>query len=73
MIIGMNSKTATIEKTCPFCGCVSRAEVPTEGVGKYLKGARVQDAFPTCSVETREFIITGMCRMCQGAFYDEEE
>ena len=29
--------------------------------------------FPTCSVETREFIISGMCRNCQNDIFIEDD
>lgn len=73
MLIGIQGDIATIKRTCPFCGCQSEVEVPTEGVKKYQAGAYVQDAFPTCSVETREFIISGMCRDCQNDIFIEDD
>lgn len=71
MILEMNKDNVTLEKACPFCGTLSRATVPMIGFDKYMNGELIQNAFPTVPAETREFLITGMCRECQEGIFGE--
>ena len=71
MILEMNKDTVTLEKACPFCGQLSTATVPTIGFDKYMNGELVQRAFPNIPAETREFMITGMCKDCQEEIFGQ--
>lgn len=58
---------------CPFCGCITEIEVPTEGYLAYEGGALAQDAFPYLPTEEREVLVSGLCYACQSLYEEDEE
>ena len=65
MILYMDSETVVLEKACPFCGTRSMVTLVTDEYAKWMDGMCIQDAMPFAPAETREFLISGMCRDCQ--------
>lgn len=65
--------TTTVSKPCPFCGTFTSLTVDSAALAKREAGALIQDAFPNLSADDREFLITGMCRPCQGDVFEGEE
>ncbi len=54
---GINYTTFT--GPCFYTGKPYSVKVPTAGIGKYVEGDFIQDAFPELSVDDREFLISG--------------
>ena len=47
---------------CIVTGKEVSVKVPGEGLYAYRQGAFIQDAFPTLSVDEREFLMSGMSK-----------
>ena len=68
----VNGERTLVIATCPLCGEQTDMIVPTKGFFKYKNGTLVQEAFPEKSAEDREILASGMCRVCQRAFFGGE-
>ena len=65
--------TTVYETTkCFYCGNTGHVEVPLEGVVAHMKGALIQDAFPTLSAVVREQIMTGTHPECWDRVFGSE-
>jgi len=58
---------------CPMCNKISYIECEEEAWKAYEEGALAQEAFPNMDLNTRETIISGMCKECQLFFFDDED
>ncbi len=64
-------EVAVVKGVCPFCGEVWEVYVPAAGLKKWMDGACIQNAMPDVPAETREFLLSGMCRDCQNKIFGE--
>ena len=58
---------------CRFCGKEVEVEVPIVGYWKWQEGELIQYAMPEVDMDTREYLISGMCPECQKDFFGEDE
>ena len=56
---------------CKFCQALVRVALPTAGFYNWQKGALIQNAMPEVSATDREFLISGICPVCQKAIFGE--
>lgn len=61
--------------TCPFCLSLTTrmVDVLPEQIRAWQAGALIQDAMPDVSPVDREWLITGLCPVCQDKFDSECE
>ena len=53
-----------VNRTCPFCGRISRIELDTEKLDRWDSGENLQDVFPDMDLNTREILISGIDPEC---------
>lgn len=58
---------------CVMCQKNHMIEISFEGFQKYKRGACVQDAFPDADMNTREFLVSGICPNCSETLFSEDE
>lgn len=58
---------------CVNCQKNHMIEIPFSGFQKYKRGACVQDAFPDVDLNTREFLVSGICPNCMETIFSEDE
>ena len=58
--------------TCPICGAENVVVCENEQYEAWKKGALVQNAFPKMDPDSRELLITGICRQCYDKMIDAE-
>lgn len=58
---------------CVNCQKNHMIEIPFSGFQKYKRGACVQDAFPDVDLNTREFLVSGICPNCIETLFSEDE
>ena len=68
-MIFINEDDVTIKTICPICGHTSQVTIPAEDYLKWQFGELIQNAMPYLSPESREFLISGMCRDCQDKIF----
>jgi hypothetical protein len=61
-----------VSTTCPICNEYDEVVVPLDGYLAWNKGALIQDAMPTVSVDVREQLMTGICPSCWEINFGEE-
>lgn len=72
VIIYQDELSTVVKERCPFCGEYNQVSVDTKGFNKWaFEGALIQDAMPSASEVTREFLISGMCPSCQEKIFGE--
>ncbi len=68
-VVAATTTTVTVAVRCPFCGTVTEVTVPREGWVARANGALIQDAFPALDADTREVLVSGLCKACQDQFF----
>lgn len=63
----------TINCRCPLCGIVTQITCEENAWLAYTNGALAQDVFHDMDIHTRETIISGMCDLCQIAFFETDD
>lgn len=58
---------------CVMCQKNHMIEIPFSGFQKYKRGACVKDAFPDVDLNTREFLVSGICPNCSETLFSEDE
>lgn len=61
-----------VVNNCVFCGQYHEVRVPINGFYAWQKGAVIQNAMPEVSATDREFLISGICPVCQKTIFGEQ-
>lgn len=62
--------TVVVTDKCPFCGKYSTVVCDRTEFNNWLDGMSIQKAMPTTPPQSREFLLSGMCRDCQEDFFE---
>ena len=68
-VTATTATTVTVSVRCPFCGKETVLTLPREGWVARANGALIQDAFPALEADTREVLVSGLCKACQDSFF----
>lgn len=69
----MKNRDAWVKVTCPLCGNVTLLAVVEEDFRAWEEGALIQNVMPYMDATERETLISGLCEVCQGNFFSDEE
>ena len=69
----MKNRDAWVEVTCPLCGNVTLLAVVEEDFRAWEEGALIQNVMPYMDATERETLISGLCEVCQGGIFGNEE
>ena len=61
----------SIMADCVFCGQYHEVKVSINGYFAWKEGACIQSAMPEVSATDREFLISGICPVCQKTVFRE--
>lgn len=69
----MKNRDAWVKVTCPLCGNVTLLAVVEEDFRAWEEGALIQNVMPYMDATERETLISGLCEVCQGNFFSDED
>lgn len=69
----MKNRDAWVKVTCPLCGNVTLLAVVEEDFKAWEEGALIQNVMPYMDATERETLISGLCEVCQGNFFSDED
>ena len=69
----MKNRDAWVKVTCPLCGNVTLLAVVEEDFKAWEDGALIQNVMPYMDATERETLISGLCEVCQGNFFSDED
>jgi hypothetical protein len=61
----------TVIRSCPRCKGISEIRVVEDHLKRWQQGELIQKAIPEMPVIERETLISGYCRACQHAIFDD--
>ena len=73
VLIMAKTRDYVITDRCVFCGKPHSVIVNHTDYNKWRSGALAQSVFDYLSIDDREFLISGICPSCSGAFFDSFE
>lgn len=69
----MKNRDSWVKVTCPLCGNVTLLAVVEEDFRAWEEGALIQNVMPYMDASERETLISGLCEVCQGNFFSDED
>ena len=75
LLIQGNEEIGVIDivTVCPACKNRNIVRVEYEPFLRYVKGAKVQEAFPDLSIDVRESLISGFCSQCWNEIFADTD